>query len=48
MLLRTCDGDIAKAAFLLHLLRVADGAHAGEQPLLRADDVDIREFQSLG
>ena len=42
------DGHIAQPPFLLHLLRIADGHGAGEQPLLRADDEDYGKFQALG
>ena len=38
------DSHIAQAALLLHLLRLADGAGAREQAVLRADKIDLREF----
>ena len=42
------DSHIAQAALLLHLLRLADGAGAREQAVLRTDKIDLREFQTLG
>ena len=45
-----CSGHrhIAQPAFLLHLLRLADGPDAGEDPLLRPHHKDHRKLQPLG
>ena len=47
-LLGSCDGHVAQPPLLLHFLRVADGAHSGEQPVLKANEEHMGEFQSLG
>ena len=47
-LLGSCDGHVAQPPLLLHFLRVADGAHSWEQPVLKANEEHMGEFQSLG
>ena len=47
-LLGAGDGHVAQPPFFLHFLRVADGAHSGEQPVLKANEEHMGEFQSLG
>ena len=48
LLLGTGDGDVAEPPLLLHLVRLPDGADAGENRLLHADDEHRRKFQPLG
>ena len=48
LLLRPRDGHIAEPALLLHLLRLPDGAGAGENGLLHADDEHRRKLKALG
>ena len=47
-LLGAGHGHVAQPPLLLHLLGLADGPNAGEDPLLHADHKDHGEFQPLG
>ena len=48
MLARAGERDVAQAALLLHFIRLADAAQAGENALLAADDEHRRKLQALG
>ena len=48
VLARAGERDVAEAALLLHLVRLADAAQAGENTLLAADDEHRRKLQALG
>ena len=48
VLTRAGERDVAQAALLLHLVRLADAAQPREDTLLAADDEHRRELQTLG
>ena len=48
LLLRAGDGNVAQAAFLLHVFVLLHCTEAGEQPILHAREEYDREFQTLG